>query len=96
MVAPFNMSSLDKSGVNISGIYNSMPSAEVLSPYSRRICGLVSQGFTSQEIAEKIDSNSAAVDVMVSRAMQKVGVKTRAGLAVWYVVSTVFTSSSFA
>lgn len=81
--------------VTIAGVYEPIPKAEVLSPYSRRICGLVAQGFTSQEIAEQLDSNTGAIDVMVSRAMQKIGAKTRAGLAVWYVYTTVPAIASF-
>jgi len=93
MASLFNMPPVPKVNINISGLYDTIPQPEILSPYSRRICSLVSQGYTSQEIATKLDSNSAAIDVMVSRAMQKVGVKTRAGLAVWYLVATVITSS---
>jgi DNA-binding NarL/FixJ family response regulator len=78
--------------VNILGLYEPIPQIDILSPYSRRICGLVAEGYTSQDIADKLDSNSAAVDVMVSRAMQKVGVKTRAGLAVWFFQVTVMQS----
>lgn len=64
-----------------------LPRMEVLSPYSRKICGLIVQGLTSQEIALQVGSNSAAIDVTVSRAMQRIGVRTRAALAVWFVVS---------
>lgn len=76
--------------ITIVGVHDPMPGREILSPYSQKVCSLIAQGYTSQEIAAQLGSKSAAIDVMVSRAMQKVGVRTRSGLAVWYISSTFF------
>ncbi|WP_268267636.1 response regulator transcription factor [Streptomyces kaniharaensis] len=66
------------------------PTAADRSELSRReqeVAGLVAQGLTNREIADRLVLSHRMVETHVSRIMTKLGLGSRAQLAVWVVRS---------
>jgi non-specific serine/threonine protein kinase len=54
-----------------------------LSAREQEVAGLVSQGLTSREIADRLVLSSRTVESHVANAMAKLGFTTRSQLAAW-------------
>ncbi len=68
-----------------SGDHNHTQWADGLSTRELEVAGLIAQGFTTEEIADKICLSVNTVESYRSKLVKKLGVKNSAGLAAWAV-----------
>lgn len=59
-------------------------SPQDLSPYHRRVCGLLAEGDSPEEIAERLRSNRQAINAVVFRIVKIAGVRNRNHLIAWF------------
>lgn len=64
-----------------------------LSPYHRRICELLSSGYTNQEIADVVGSSRNAIRVMVARIVHSTGSRNSMQMVAWFSSNRVPTST---
>jgi len=62
------------------------PSAEVLSPRLRQVAALIAAGLTNQQIAGRLRLKTPTVRNYIEQIMERLGVASRAQIAVWAVV----------